>query len=69
MPDPKFCVDCKWFVPYDVKDAQHLGKCRHEATLARDDDYLVSGVPGRFATNERKYGPCGREGALWEPKP
>ena len=73
MPDPKFCKDCKWFVPYERPDYLNLSRCSEptvSASVDPDIDWLVTGGPRPhpFASTGRVGSICGAAAALWQPK-
>lgn len=57
----KFCKDCVHYRPQLLMPA-HLHKC---AAVADP----VTGAAGEFASLSRQYGPCGRSGDQFVPKP
>lgn len=68
----KYCKDCKWFRDFVLQAS--LGKCANPIGNANNSDYLVSGdrrlrtSDMEFASSMRKYGPCGQQAKLFEPK-
>lgn len=70
---PNLCIECKHFKK-DVFSAPRYGKCTLFPIVIEDDEYEVTGkkprqsIDHQFCSTVRKYGKCGKEGVLFEPK-
>jgi hypothetical protein len=76
---PKFCKDCKYFIPNSKfwnKHAFQYSKCSrfNTTTVDEDDNYLVNGVDNSvvkveysFCSTARKFEHmCGKSGKMFE---
>jgi len=74
---PKFCVDCKYFIPCETTNLVQYGKC----SLSKydidknDENFLVSGIQVplitqyRYCSTMRNYEDfCGKEGKKYKKK-
>jgi hypothetical protein len=69
----KLCIHCKHFKKAFFSDDKY-GKCAVAPIVIEDDNYDVTGIvlqeknDHQFCSIERRYGECGVEGKLFEPK-
>lgn len=61
----KLCRDCKHIERsfFGLMPRASSPRCGHPSSLS-----LVHGRPGEFCDLSRRYGPCGREARLFEPR-
>jgi len=70
---PRLCIQCKHFKKAFFSEDK-FGKCALSPRVIEDDNYEVTGIviaekiDHRFCSIERRYGECGVEGKLFEPK-
>ena len=66
----KFCINCKHFI-VKYPDHPELNKCN--ASVDNFDNFCLTGdynrLEKKYASSSRKFGPCYRDGKLYEPKP
>lgn len=69
----KFCKDCKWWVQVTKEvNVENLDKCMEPSRQESKGISMVTGEPYPpktiWAESERKYGKCGEEATLFQPK-
>ena len=67
---PNLCIHCKHFKK-DLFSLAKYGKCKLVPIVVEDDNYEVvttEKTDHQFCEVVRKYGECGSEGNLFEPK-
>lgn len=64
----RYCKDCRWVVPFTAaatrSDRLRLAKCSAPYHLE-----LTGAAGTEFADTSRKFGPCGKEGTMFEQRP
>ena len=71
--EPKLCIHCKHFKKNMFSQAK-FGKCTLSPIVIEDDNYDVTGIVAtekldhQYCVIVRKYGECGPEGKLYNPK-
>jgi len=69
MSEPKFCKDCRYFIPWSNPERQDLSDCSHPESAKRPEGYLVTGAPPVMRMcQSMRAGPCGESAKLFEPR-